>query len=87
MSFSCIFLAGKILKESISIGSHSTPFPIVLLRSLWVILQVVQDWKKVGIFKDVQVLHSQGWCLPPRVWASVLLMSKTRDVTLGDVEN
>lgn len=71
ISFPHMFPAGKILKEGIGTGSHSTPLPMALLRSLWQILQVMWDWENSGIFKNIHIPNSLGWCLHHTAWKSV----------------
>lgn len=87
ISFPFMLPAGKILKESIGTGSHSTPLLMALLRSLWLILQVMWDWEKAGIFKDIHIPSSQGCCLCHTAWKSVPHLSKKRAVTSWNVEN
>lgn len=87
IAFPFMLPAGKILKETIGTGSHSTPLLMALLRSLWLILQVMWDWEKAGIFKDIHIPSSQGCCLCHTAWKSVPHLSKKRAVMSWNVEN
>lgn len=87
ISFPHMFPAGRILKEGTGTGSHSTPLPMALLRSLWLILQVMWDWEKAGNFKDVHIPNSLAWSLCHTAWKSAPHTSKKRKVTLWNVEN